>query len=253
MFSRDGMDDGIIILVPPLPIKHNIYRCDSLFHIDTLKRLYRTSDSYGIILINGQNTVFYTYQQGRGHEQIMKYSVRLPRNHDQGGQSQNRIERLRQEKILEYLKSVNDRALKLYWDTDGCQANIQGLFIIGTGLKKEQFLNDVLDYRLKELHKETIVSDHVDDAAVEHHINGLDMHEQRSLWRVFEDLVTKNSDRLCFGLQETMDLLENAMLQTIYVDAGTEEFLVKCSDVGCKLVIVGDLCRDYGICGVKWF
>lgn len=79
-------------------------------------------EQYGIIQIHGQNTTFWTYEDKRDTKEgsltrLSKYCVKLQQNHSMGGQSQNRIERLRQESIMEYLKLVNDKAIRHFIKT----------------------------------------------------------------------------------------------------------------------------------------
>ena len=67
-----------------------------------------------------------------------KKSTKLQRKHCRGGQSQNRIARIRDESIHEYLKSVGEKITTAFM-TDG-QPNVSDILILGHGLKKQQII-----------------------------------------------------------------------------------------------------------------
>lgn len=262
MFSEDGqICDKTWTLYPPQPITHQLYRCDSKFHVDQLYGYYDVGDKYLILLIRGQDTTFLEYERQKELNlehinKIGRYGARIARNHDQGGQSQNRIERLRQIQIQEYLKGVNEKAISLALKEDDLtQTKYKGLILAGSGQKKDELLKGPLDARLVNIYLGTITCDtEIDLEAVNNIIDGIHSGELKRRWSDFQDMVRLEPDRLTFGQRETMCALNDALLKEIYVKKSTEDLLTLCQSVGCSIVEVGHYAMEYdGLCGVKWY
>src|SRR5438309_9721766 len=54
-FGSERME--IYVLTPPEPITVGFYRCDARFHVEPLLALVVEKDTYGIIVIDGTETV----------------------------------------------------------------------------------------------------------------------------------------------------------------------------------------------------
>ncbi len=256
IFSKTGtIDDRTVILSPPKPIQRGWYRCDLKFHTDIISYLYKTYNQYGVILLNGQDTVFYTMDGDTSDTYTLstvgKFSTKLQPKHDQGGQSQNRIARLREESITEYLKKINERALK-YYLTEQYELNIKGLILVGTGLKKDQ-LRLHLDDRLNKVLLGIITRDSVQCSD----ILPLCTTKTPGVFELFESYVSNNPDMLCFGERDTIDRLKEARLRYVVhniVDAAElARLAAECDSVGCTLVYSPPISK-YGIlCGILWY
>lgn len=260
MFSEDGqVCNKTWTLYPPQPIKRQLYRCDSEFHTEKLYSLYDTGDKYLVLFVKGHETVFIEYKRlpladsdSVATKILGRYSVRIARNHDQGGQSQNRIERLRQIQIHEYLKSVNERALQ-YVESD----TWSGLILAGAGTKKDELLKGPLDSRLKDMCLGTVTCDstisHCYDK-INSIIDGINGKEIAARWDQFMDILRLQPDSLTFGKDETLDALDESLLKEIYIPKRTDQLERRCQAVGCTIVEIGRHASEYGdICGVKWY
>ena len=248
MFSEKGQEvHDLFVLEPPKPIKRSMYHCDSIFHVEHITRLYETYNAYGVIQINGQNTVFFGFN-GEELTKIGAYGTRLQKNHDMGGQSQNRIERLRQECIREYLKKINEKALSLYLTSEGL--SIKGLILVGSGLKKEQLYKEILDSRLKNVCLGVITSEQMPIPALTALVRGEDRKALNEKWDVFTDCVRDDPDRLCFGPKEVNEMLKSGMLQYVFSTEVHRTLTDQCQSIGCTLIHIPN---EYGICGIKWY
>jgi peptide chain release factor subunit 1 len=152
MFDAQGNTfKGCIVIEPPHPVLEYVYRCDKVFHVDSILRLYETPEVYGLIWITGSECKWYEFylQGGRIHSTcIRKKSVQLAKHHKKGGQSQARIGRLHDESHHNYLTLMSDYTAKIFLRGD--RPSIQGLILAGNGRKKEQ-LEKKLDSRLKSI------------------------------------------------------------------------------------------------------
>jgi peptide chain release factor subunit 1 len=133
------------VIVPPKIISIYYYRCDSKFHIEPLVDMLREKDTYGIILIDGNNTSFATLK-GRTLDIIKEISSGLHGKHGRGGQSQRRFERLRETQVNDYYKRVGRYANEIFLQIP----DLTGIIIGGPGPTKRDFEEgEFLHYTLK--------------------------------------------------------------------------------------------------------
>jgi peptide subunit release factor 1 (eRF1) len=252
IFSGDQKEyKDIIILEPPKSISYNYYRCDAHFHTESIASLYQSHDNYGIIHIDGQETVFYVLN-GIALTRIERFIVQLPRNHDKGGQSQNRIERLRQEKIFEYLKKISEKAQHHYL-TDAHEVNIKGLVIVGVAQKKDQICEH-LDSRLKDILLGILTDTQVSVTRICNLISGKDRIDADAEYQKLLDLIRTSSDTIRFGKIECTSSLDEGLLKLLYCDQHTTLLQDRCDATGCTLIPLGDRVNQYGgQVGVLWF
>lgn len=261
MFSEDGQSqDKVWVFHPPQPITRQLYRCDSEFHVQSLYCLYDIGECYLIAHLMGQDTALLEYNSGTGNlKRIARYCARLARNHDRGGQSQNRIERLRQIQIHEYLKGINELMSK-----HTLTKQYKGIILAGNGPKKDELLKGPLDQRLRALYIGTITCEsEVSIADLVPLISGIQSEEINDQWSQFQDLVRTEPDRLTFGREETLTAIREALLERIYVTESSTELEELCRSVGCKIHIMyqvqqypgadTEVLRTCSMCGVRWY
>ena len=124
-----------VFITPPQEIKRFIYNCGKSFTVDYISQLYiAPKQHYGVVQIYGEDAVIQVCDETLQIKTVGKKSTKLQRKHCRGGQSQNRIARLRDESIHEYLKSVGEKITTAFM-TDG-QPNVSDILILGHGLKK---------------------------------------------------------------------------------------------------------------------
>lgn len=124
--SPNGSDNVEIleIISPPLPIKYNSYRCDSKFHTEIIESLFDIHKKYGYIVICNDTTSF-VIVNGTQQKILTKVSGDLMTDTRRGGQSANRIARIRQEKRYDYKKRIIETAIQFE------KKNIEGIIISG--------------------------------------------------------------------------------------------------------------------------
>ncbi len=253
VFSPNGaMIKVLEILIPPRPIKRNWYRCDSMFYIQEIEHLYRSYDNYGIILVNGQCGDFFLLSASGEEAAVMigQFHTRLQRAHGRGGQSQNRIARLQQESVWEYLKKLNDQAMKHFWDTKDNTSKVKGLILVGTGSKKDELLKGPLDTRLRQLVVLNTTCEAVDKSLLLELPNAVDPQ-----WLRFTEMVVRQPDLLLFGAEEVVAALEAGTIKCLYVaDDKLKEQYSSYELKGRKMnIVVIPQCKVYGgVCASLW-
>jgi len=96
---------------PPMPIPCPMYRCENHFRVEILDNMLIDNRTYGFIIID-RGSCFFGVVSGDTKKKLDYFESDIPKKHDQGGQSQNRIQRLRTEKIYAHLKKAGERAKK---------------------------------------------------------------------------------------------------------------------------------------------
>lgn len=115
--SRYGSSESKFILEefsPPLPIKKSLYRCDKIFHIDHILDLYQDQSKWGLIILSGEETSFYTCsvtQKDSSNEITQtilsdQFTIHRLKSHKKGGQSAQRFNRIHDNQVAEYIKKI---------------------------------------------------------------------------------------------------------------------------------------------------
>lgn len=100
------------VLNPPLPIKYRYYRCSEYFHVEQIERLYQTHDVIGYVVMTGTGALFAT-KTGPKVSKLRTIKAQLMTNTRRGGQSANRIARIRDEARETYYNKVMEGCLRL--------------------------------------------------------------------------------------------------------------------------------------------
>lgn len=226
LYFLDGIPDNgkeernVFLVEPPRPIRKRDYFCDKYFHIELIEELFETYDDYGVIDIQGEDTTFYILS-GDSLNYLTKINADLPSNHDQGGQSQNRIQRLRKEKIHNYLKKINDLACSKWiipqTEISTEEITIKGLIISGTANKKDEFLRDkILDFRLEKILLGVVVKPEIN--ILKSLIYKDEIKRNLELYQnEVEKNILNNPERLIFG-KDIYNRLQNKMVKLLIIN-----------------------------------
>jgi peptide chain release factor subunit 1 len=254
MFSNNKKYNECLVVVPPKPLRKYIYRCDRRFHLDYLDSLYQDHYAMGMMLVRGDCTEFYRVN-GDEYELVKRLRARIPGRTRRGGQSQNRIQRLRNEAEGRYVGSVAEEAIACFWDEDDKDCNILGLVLMGPGNKKN-LVHQALDQRIKKLVRNVVTiegSERIQDLMT--HMD--DVEEEESPWvdRFFEDLELSKG-KAVYGPAEIKRCLNEALLEVLLVKKGQgKKWKERCKNVGCTIVeSSNNRLSNYGdVVGMAWF
>ena len=192
-----------MFVYPPQEIKRFIYNCGKTFDVDYINSLFIPSKKrYGVIQIYGEDSIIQVCDENAILKTLNTKSTKLQRRHGRGGQSQNRIARLRDESIHEYLKSVGEKINSAYI-TDGVP-NVTDVLILGHGLKKSQ----IIEYRPETLQNlpinvESKPREDPITPYLQRFIDSRVRNEYSSDLQEIETLLQSNPDLLVFGAELT--------------------------------------------------
>jgi|SaaInlStandDraft_3_1057020.scaffolds.fasta_scaffold29436_1 peptide chain release factor subunit 1 len=260
-----------VLFEPPKKILCAWTRCDSKFCLEGIVEMLKDEKSYGIVLISGKETKCYkVIISGKHieHKLIGKKTVQLQKHQKKGGQSADRIERIRQGKYLNYQKESEDFIVKSFQsrDIDDTSMEIHGIIVGGPGeLKKTITKRD--KFRLNfnsscpllkivdtaEIREETIrdVISLCDSIMLPE-----SCIKEKKIFEEIENLVTMNPDILAFGRDEVLNLLESQLLKSIYIEKEIYDIIKddieRLNTYECDITI-GYIKRIYPVVGIKWY
>jgi peptide chain release factor subunit 1 len=127
-----------IIDNPPEPFTSFRYRCDSSFETSQLEEMLINRTAYGLLVIDrGEGA--YGIASGRTVYCKNHITSLVPSKHRQGGQSQQRFERLIEEAADKFFKKVTERACE-YWLP--MLSDLKGIIVGGPGATKDFVINN---------------------------------------------------------------------------------------------------------------
>ncbi len=128
--SKTVMD--LFALEPPQPLNISVYRCDSHFFLEPLQRMMETTDSYGLVVMDGREATV-AILKGTQTIVVKKLNSTAHAKVNKGGQSQRRYQRLIEESIEYYYKRVGESM------DDAFLGKVKGIIIGGPGPTKDNF------------------------------------------------------------------------------------------------------------------
>ena len=139
-------DIELFSIEPPLPVKANIYRCDSTFLLEPLTTMLESKDTYALLIMDGRDATVATLRGTRVDVEKRIRSLAHAKVR-KGGQSAARYERGSEEATNDYYHNIADAINNLFAKND---FKMKGLIVGGPGPNKEYFVKaDYLNYQIK--------------------------------------------------------------------------------------------------------
>lgn len=207
---------------PFKPLTKFLYLCDSKFHTQALEDLLLSEEKYGFIVMDGNGSL-YGLLQGNSQSVLHKFTVSLPKKHRAGGQSALRFSRLRDEARHNYVRKVGELATTYFITND--LPNVKGLILAGSAdFKSELDKSAHLDPRLKDVVLQVIDISYGGQAGFNQAIQmsssllaNVKLIEEKKLLEKFFEEINIDSGKYCFGIQQTMDALDQGAVETLIV------------------------------------
>eukprot|EP00179_Madagascaria_erythrocladioides_P001854 CAMPEP_0198307406 /NCGR_PEP_ID=MMETSP1450-20131203/297_1 /TAXON_ID=753684 ORGANISM="Madagascaria erythrocladiodes, Strain CCMP3234" /NCGR_SAMPLE_ID=MMETSP1450 /ASSEMBLY_ACC=CAM_ASM_001115 /LENGTH=442 /DNA_ID=CAMNT_0044009985 /DNA_START=44 /DNA_END=1372 /DNA_ORIENTATION=- len=208
---------------PFKPINTSLYLCDNKFHTEALSVLLESDEKFGFIIVDGNGALF-GLLQGNTRSVLHKFSVDLPKKHGRGGQSAVRFARLRMEKRHNFVRKVAETAVQLFIP-DGQKVNCTGLILAGSAdFKNDLAGSEMFDQRLKaKIMKVVDISyggengfNQAIDLSAET-LSNVKFLQEKKLIQAYFDEISKDTNKYCFGVKDTLAALESGACETLIV------------------------------------
>lgn len=202
-----------IVLEPPRPISKFYYRCDKQFLISPIEVLYEESkQQYGIIKIYGDRATWLLSNEFGECKTIHSITARINKKHCKGGQSQNRIQRLREETIHSYLSKTEQITGNLF--TRNGLPIIKAMLIVGVGSKKDdicKYINIDVPTRVLPCEKTASFHEHLLE-----YIQYINTQDANTIIDRIQGLLDIEPDLLVFGKESIVAEHNAGKLNEIY-------------------------------------
>jgi peptide chain release factor subunit 1 len=146
--EKEGQDDiQIWVIEPPQPLRTRTYRCDQVFVLDPLKEMTKTSEIYGLLVLDRREATIGVLE-GKQIRVIRKLTSGVPGKVRAGGQSAQRYERVTEGLAKEFFKRIADAMKEIFFE----MKDLKGILIGGPIPTKDEFLDQgQLVTKLKEM------------------------------------------------------------------------------------------------------
>jgi peptide chain release factor subunit 1 len=247
-----------------------MYMCDHRFHLDFLQSMVEEHDVYGVILLSGEESRLYTVSGSR-YKLKCTVGYHAQKKQKKGGWSQQRIDRLRVEKMNVYHKKVLEKIKYHYIDMETNMPNVKGLILAGPAETKIRIRDhDMFDYRLKDIILAVESSAEINDSTIHEVVVKVDHlliddDEAREIVEQFNESIILDDGLASYGPDEIEKYLKWGLLKVVLVHNDfveehcgnhfEKELEKKCSNVGCELLTTNsELVKNYGgIVGLLWY
>ncbi len=252
---QDKSNIAIFTMEPPVPIKTNIYRCDSNFLLEPIESQLESNEKYVILIMDGRDSIVGMLRGTHFMVERRMHSLAHQKIH-KGGQSAARFERIRLDSIEHYHQRIGDAINELF---ERYNFKISGLIIGGPGPAKESFVRSkALNYQVKILGvfdtgytDENVgireLLDKANDLLSEQKI----IKEQRIIGKLKSELA-RGGDAVT-GYKKVKKALENYTVATVIIseDAEIHKIKYKCSTCNEELEVLeeGNERRERHECG----
>jgi len=269
MFDENFKYNGAILIEPPKKLQKSIYICDNVFHLDNILEMYKQENNFGIILIDGNNLLCYKIIKSGAHVEIIslynKY-VNHQKRQKKGGQSAQRIGRLRNQKENAFIQHTAEITKKLYMNNTNYLIN--GLVIAGPAEMKDKIKNNNLfsQYFKNKIIKIITTQNITDNSVLEVYnecIEDFVTDEDKEAIGILQkakEIMLNNDDKLIYNYKKTIKFMTNCMLEYLLIDINLDknqkENLYNLNTYGCKIYELYGLNLEgmqLECLGIKWY
>ena len=240
-----------LLFEPPKPLRINYYRCDTKFHLESIKEMYNSEDIYGLVLASGTGyKIYQTAISGKhvSYKLLMEKNVKLPKQQKKGGQSAQRFGRIRDSKVELFIKNMAEHIVLSFLKENNTRYSIKSLFVAGPAETKFELINNTL-FRQYFANRVASVIDtqEINDSTIHDLLpkitpNLTPDNEMISLTNEFLLYIQNADDRLIFGHIEAEHYLNEKILKKILINKKMDKFikdkLLKLNDYNCEIIEV---------------
>ncbi len=235
--NQGKTDIELFSIEPPLPLKINIYRCDSTFLLGPIEEMVGSKDMYALVVMDGREATIATLR-GSHIQVVKKLNSMVHAKVRKGGQSAARYERVIEESIGEYYTRVSEVVNATFAQN---QFKLKGLIVGGPGPTKENFAkSNSLNYQVKILGvydtgytDEYGLNELVEKAA--DLLKEQEAFQERKVIERFKQEIVRNGLAV-YGYENTKRVLENSQASLLILNDELEIHDVKYKCNSCNQI-----------------
>ncbi len=133
-------------VIPPMPLKTRIYRCDKEFVIQPLRDMLEIDEVFGLLVMDRKDAAI-GLLEGKRIEQLHKMTSGIPSKVRAGGQSSQRFHRITEGLTKDFYKRIAEEMKKVFFE----MPRLKGILIGGPIPTKDEFIEgEYLPTKLRE-------------------------------------------------------------------------------------------------------
>jgi peptide subunit release factor 1 (eRF1) len=221
---------------PPKKLDKKLYMCDKKFHLNSIIDMYAKNINYGIALISGKEYRYYVVEITGIHREfklLCSNEITLQKKQKKGGQSAQRISRIREEKELLNIRKMAELFVITYMTNNNTKCIIDKLIIAGPSDMKHKLLEEdiIKQYFPKNILRVVSTSEITDSTIYEVYNKNQDLfvtHDNKlgnEIMIEVNNLINIGFDKLVFGFKEVSDSLNNKILKKIIISCEMDKQL----------------------------
>jgi len=243
--TQGSEKNELFIVEPPENILTFKYHCGNAFLLNPLEEMLIPNDIFGLFIV-GRKHATLGYIKGITKHVVKQFTSRVQGKHNQGGQSQKRFERLREEGEKAFYRKLSRNFNELFLSLE----NLSGIFIGGSGMSKKKFVSDKsIDYRLRPKIIDILDIQYNDaEKGLNTLINKTKkqmeelkyLGENRVIQRFYRELVADNG-LVTYGLEHVKKALTNGIVDTLIILEDSkflEEFADKAFSINANVEMI---------------
>lgn len=212
----------------------------------------------GLVYSDGSICHLY-HAQNNNTRLIHKMDIHLIGKFKNGGQSQNRLARIRDENRDSYVSKVVENIIKIFYDKNENKSNIVNLVLFGPS----RFKNDIMNYKKNTLSKyfdyiHLLTTSDIDlKLAIKYTNSLIDPTEQITIDKI-QKLIDLADDKLTFGNDIHVMMAEHMICKIIISENILDDFTDNLDYDQDIMVLRSDGAQDWiirygGVIGLKWY
>lgn len=241
-----------LIFEPNERIRNTFYKCDSKFYLDEILIMYIDHDVNGIIYTDGNYCNWYALKN-KDLKKISSKTVILQNQFAGGGQSQNRLARLRDIQREQNITALAERTVELFYDKkENCQKMVNIVFCGPAEFKTELSEYKLIKQFFTNVHVVTMADMNYD--LLLETIEKFDDPTERMIVDTILYMIETADSKLVFG-NDIQPAIESCELKTLYIHKNNDYWGNYEPNYKLEIIkISSDVINTYGgVLGVKFY
>lgn len=218
------MFSDYIIFEPIKNIIKTTYRCDSKFVIDSVLEMYEDNSNYGIIYVDGNECSYYKMNAKR-YTKIKTSNIWLQNQFKCGGQSSNRLARIRDHIRESYVSDLSETAIDIFYSKEQNKSLIEKLIICGPSYFKVEMSENKLIKQFFGNNLHLLTLERFDTENINNYVDSIVSKKDNYYENEIRKLVDNADEKLLFGFREIIKELEQYKVSTIYINTSAINLL----------------------------
>lgn len=205
-------------VIPPMPLKTRIYRCDKEFITQPLKEMLEVDEVFGLLVMDRKEATI-GLLEGKRIEVLQKMTSGVPSKVRAGGQSSQRFHRITEGLTKEFYKRIAEEMKKIFFE----MPKLKGILVGGPIPTKDEFFEgDYLATKLREKVIGIIDVGDSDESGLKELVSksheilaSQEMLKEKKLLDKFFEMLGSNPDMALLGEENNKQALQYGAVDTL--------------------------------------